>query len=120
MSVRHLLEAHVIAQPSDVTAYALTAGRLWSMVAGLLGLAGAAVGGLTLARPNGRIGRSGRGGAVALLAGLAGVVIGGVVVAVADGGPGSGSGIVGGVLALVVGLVAMILGWRARSSVGSA
>lgn len=46
----------------------------------------------------------------AIVAGLAGVVIGGLVVAAADGGPGTGYGIVGGFLALVVGLIAMGLG----------
>jgi hypothetical protein len=129
MSVRHLLAAaisvpfaidglatpaaaHVLAQPDPVSAYALTAGRLWSVVAALLGLAGVVIGGLALARAAGRIGTgSGRRGAVAALAaGLAGLVIGGLVVAAADGGPGTGYGIVGGYVALVVGLIAMVLG----------
>jgi hypothetical protein len=47
---------------------------------------------------------------VALGAGLAGMVIGGLVVAAAEGGPGTGYGIVGGFVALVVGLIAMVLG----------
>ncbi|GAA2906887.1 DUF6223 family protein [Streptosporangium fragile] len=129
MSVRHLLAAaaaalpgvfglatpaaaHVLAQPADVSAYTLTAGRLWSLVAALLGLAGVVIGGLALARSAGRIGTgTGRRGAVvALVAGLAGAVIGGLVVAAADGGPGTGYGIVGGFVALAVGLIAMVLG----------
>jgi hypothetical protein len=106
--------AHVLAQPT-ADAYTLTAGRLWSTVAALLGLAGLVIGGLALARSARRIGTgTGRRGAiVALVAGLASAVIGGLVVAVADGGPGSGSGIVGGFVALVVGLIAMVLGWQA-------
>ncbi|GAA3090230.1 DUF6223 family protein [Streptosporangium carneum] len=102
--------AHVLAQPVD--AYTLTAGRLWSAVAALPGLAGVVVGGLALARSAGRIGRgTGRRGAVvALAAGLACTVVGGLVVAAADGGPGTGYGIVGGYVDLVVGPIAMVLG----------
>ncbi|AWS43695.1 DUF6223 family protein [Streptosporangium sp. 'caverna'] len=117
MSIRRLLAAaipaaaHVLAQPGPVSAYALTAGRLWSVVAALLGLAGAVIGGLALARSTGRIGTgNGRRGVIAALAaGLAGAVIGGLVVVAADGGPGTGYGIVGGYLALAVGLIAMVL-----------
>jgi hypothetical protein len=110
MSVRHLLATSaVLVQPAS--AYTLTAGRLWSVVAALLGLAGVVVGGLALARIRGGFGR--RGAIVALGAGLVGMVLGGLVVAAADGGPGSGSGIVGGFVAVVVGLVAMVLGWLA-------
>ncbi|MEU6719266.1 DUF6223 family protein [Nonomuraea sp. NPDC046802] len=126
MSVHHLLAAavvqlggfatseaaHVLAPPDPVSAYTLTAGRLWSVVAALLGLAGVVVGGLALARSAGRLGTGNgrRGAIVALAAGLVGAVIGGLVVAAAEGGPGTGYGIVGGYLALVVGLIAMILG----------
>ncbi|MGY1622402.1 DUF6223 family protein [Geodermatophilus sp. SYSU D00965] len=90
---------------------AFTPGRSWSVVAVLLGLTGAIVGGLALVRSPGRPGtRSGRGGVVALVTGLAGAVVGGLVVAAADGGPGTGSGIVGGLLASAVGLTAAVLG----------
>ena len=94
-------------------AYALTAGRFWSLVAALLALAGVVVGGLALARPASRIGTGPRGASAALAAGLAGVIIGGLVVAGADGGPGSGSGIVGGFLAVVIGLIGTALGGTA-------
>ncbi|MEV0973941.1 DUF6223 family protein [Microtetraspora glauca] len=105
--------AHVLIQPDPAaSAYTLTAGRLWSLVAALLGLAGAVIGGLALARSAGRngTGNGRRGAIVALVAGLAGAVIGGLVVAAADGGPGTGYGIVGGFVALAVGLIAMVLG----------
>ncbi|MEU0485357.1 DUF6223 family protein [Streptosporangium sp. NPDC006013] len=106
------LAAHVLVQPDPASAYTLTTGRLWSLVAALLGLAGVVVGGLALARSTGRIGTGNgrRGAIVALVAGLAGAVVGGLVVAAADGGPGTGYGIVGGYVALVVGLIAMVLG----------
>ena len=106
MSVQHLLATtHVLAQPSG--AY-LTAGRLWALVAVLLGVAGVVVGGLALARSR-RAGAGRRNAVVALVAGLAGTGIGGAVVAAAEGGPGTGYGIVGGFMGLVVGLVAMVL-----------
>ncbi|MFC8616049.1 DUF6223 family protein [Micromonospora purpureochromogenes] len=126
MSVRHLLAAamlgdfgqatpsaaHALVQPVAVSSYTLTAGRLWSLVAALLGLVGVVIGGLAMARSAGRIGTGtrGRGAIVALAAGLAAAVIGGLVVAGADGGPGTGGGIVGGFVAVVVGLIAMVLG----------
>ncbi|MEV0381722.1 DUF6223 family protein [Nonomuraea sp. NPDC050643] len=104
--------ADVLVQPDPVSAYTLTAGRLWSVVAALLGLAGVVIGGLTLTRSARRGGPgTGRNGAiVALAAGLAGAVIGGLVVAAADGGPGTGYGIVGGYLALAVGLISVAVG----------
>ena len=130
MSVRHLLTASgagLLAVVGSATpaaaqllvpltgpgAYALTAGRFWSLVAALIGLAGVVVGGLALARPASRIGTRRRGAIAALAAGLAGVIIGGFVVAGADGGPGSGSGIVGGFLAVVIGLIGTALGGTA-------
>jgi hypothetical protein len=97
-----------------VSSTALTPGRLWSVAAALLGLAGVVAGGLALAR--------GRGAVLALGTGLTGAVIGGLVVAAADGGPGTGYGIVGGYAALAIGLVAVVLGGlalaRSRGFVG--
>lgn len=114
--------AHVVVQSTGAGVGAFTPGRSWSVVAVLLGLTGAIVGGLALARSPGRPGtRSGRGGVVALVTGLAGAGVGGLVVAAADGGPGTGSGIVGGLLALAVGLTAAVLGglvltWSRRAA----
>jgi hypothetical protein len=101
--------AHVLAQPDPASAYTLTAGRFWSVVATLVGLTGVVIGGLAFARA-GRIGTGRRGAIVALAAGLAGAAIGGLVVAAAEGGPGTGYGIVGGFVALAVGLIGMALG----------
>ncbi|MEV7959682.1 DUF6223 family protein [Streptomyces sp. NPDC088141] len=47
---------------------------------------------------------------MALVAGLTGMVIGALNLAVADGGPGTGTGVVGGILALLLGLIAVVLG----------
>lgn len=98
-------------QPIAADTYGLTAGRFWSLVAALIGLAGVVVGGLVVARAR-RL-NSGfwrRGPIMALAAGLVSMIIGGLVVVAADGGPGTGYGIVGGYVALVVGLIAMVLG----------
>jgi len=98
-------------QPVAADAYGLTAGRLWSLVAALIGLAGVVIGGLVVARSR-RLnsGFRRRGPVTALTAGLVSMIIGGLVVAAAKGGPGTGYGIVGGYVALVVGLVAVVLG----------
>ncbi|MEV7091433.1 DUF6223 family protein [Amycolatopsis sp. NPDC051045] len=105
------MDVHVLAA---VSSYDLTPGRLWSLIAALLGLVGVVAGGLALAR--------GRGAVVALAGGLAAAIIGGWVVAAAKGGPGTGYGIVGGYAALVIGLVALVLGGlataRSRGFVG--
>ncbi|MFF0770807.1 DUF6223 family protein [Nonomuraea wenchangensis] len=109
MSVHHLpATMHVLAQPVD--AYAMTTGRLWSMVGIALGLAGVVIGALALARRSTRPVTRRRGAIVALATGLAGTVVGALVVAAAEGGPGTGYGIVGGWVCLVVGPVAMVIG----------
>ncbi|MDW5325801.1 DUF6223 family protein [Plantactinospora sp. KLBMP9567] len=129
MSVRHLLAtataallgglwlaapaaAHVAGQPAAATVYTISSGRIGSIVAGLLGLAGVVVGGLARARAAGRIGTgSGRRGAmVALALGIVGVVIGGVVAATSNGNIGTGNGLGGAIVAVALGLVSMALG----------
>lgn len=103
--------AHVLARSAQVDSYTLTAARFWAASAALLGLAGAVIGGLALARSVRRIGNGGKNGAVvALVSGLIAVVGGALNLALADGGPGTGNGVVGGALALVTGLIAMVLG----------
>ncbi|MEU8322508.1 DUF6223 family protein [Nonomuraea sp. NPDC048881] len=126
MFIDHLLAA----QADPVAAYAMTTGRMWSLIAAGLGLAGVAVGGLGLARATGRLRRratpgtgtgSGtgtatvaatgkRGAVVALAAGVTSIVIGGWVIGAAKGGPGTGYGIVGGYLDLILGLASVVLG----------
>src|SRR5262245_23908520 len=107
-----LVAAHV-AVPAATTVHGLTIRRLWASAAALLALVGVAIGGLALTRPaNGsRTATSGRQGAiVALAAGLVAAVNGGLNVAVASGGPGSGNGVVGGAAAFVLGLIGIGLG----------
>lgn len=95
----------------------LTAGRLGGTAAALIALAGVVLGVRALRRP------TGRGSTLTLIAGVIGLAGGGVVLAVADGGPGTGNGVVGGGAAVVLGLAASGLGglvrlraWRAAAA----
>jgi len=103
--------AHASAQPAAATVYTVTPERIAASTAALVGLIGAVIGGLAVARSARRIGNGGRRGAiVALVLGPIGLVIGGLVVATADGGVGTGNGLAGGVVAMMVGLIGMALG----------
>src|SRR3712207_7261865 len=80
--------AHVAVQSTGAGVGAFTPGRSWSVVAVLLGLTGAIIGGMALARSPGRPGTSsGRGGVVALVTGLAGAGGGGLGAAPPPAGP---------------------------------
>ena len=99
-------------QPPAVSVTAVTPERIAASVAAVVGLIGAVIGGLALARSAGRIGTGNgrRGAKVALVMGPIGLVIGGLVVATADGGIGTGNGVAGGIVAMMVGLIDMALG----------
>lgn len=107
-------EAHAAVQRAS-SVYTMSPGRVAASAAAVVGLIGALIGGLALARSPGRMGTgTGRRGAiVALVLGPICLVIGGVVVATADGGIGTGNGLGGGIVAMVVGVIAMTLGWMA-------
>jgi hypothetical protein len=110
MSVTHAVLGSVAPTTVAVDAYTLTAARLWATLAALLGLAGAILGGRALLRTVRRPGGGRKGAVVALASGLIAVVGGVLNLAVADGGPGTGNGVVGGAAAVVVGLIAGVLG----------
>jgi hypothetical protein len=112
MSVRLVLAAD---QPAAAGALALGPGRLGATVAGLLGLVGVVAGGLALARRDGAPGAGRRRGTAALAAGLVAVALGALVVVTAEGGVGTGNGLGGGVVAVVVGVAAVVLGVLARA-----
>jgi hypothetical protein len=97
---------------SAPSVYTITAGRIGAIVAAVVGLIGASIGGLALARAGSHTGGgTGRRGAiVALVLGPIGLVLGGLVVATADGGLGTGNGLGGGIVAMMVGLIGMTLG----------
>ena len=102
--------AQVPDQPPAVSAYTLTPERITASLAAVMGLGGAVIGGLALARSAGRTGTGRRGAIVALALGPIGMVIGGLVVATADGGLGTGNGLGGGIVAMTLGLLGMALG----------
>jgi hypothetical protein len=99
-------------QPATVPNYAVTPKRIVASAAAVVGLIGAVIGGLALARSAGRLGAGNgrRGAIVALAMGPIGLVSGGLVVATADGGLGTGNGLAGGVVAMIVGLIGIALG----------
>jgi hypothetical protein len=101
-----LVTAHV-SEPAATTVYGLTPRRLWATTVAVLALAGVVIGGLALRRS---AGHGKMGVIVALVLGLIAVVNGGLNLAIATGGPGTGNGVVGGAAALVLGLIAMALG----------
>jgi hypothetical protein len=127
MSLHHLYEAALPLLPGTVPltalaavdAYALTAGRLWTLLSGVLVLVSVVTGGIALARSTSHRGSGAgrRARRIALLTGLTGVLVGGLVIAAAEGGPGTGSGIVGGYLSVLLGLIGtgLAAGATARS-----
>jgi hypothetical protein len=104
--------AYVYVEPAAASVYTMSLGRIAAIVAAVVGLIGAVMGGRALARSAGRIGTGNgrRGAIVALVLGPIGLVIGGLVVATADGGVGTGNGVGGGIVAMVMGLIGMTLG----------
>jgi hypothetical protein len=108
-----LVVGHV-AEPASATVHGLTLRRAWATASAGLALLGVIAGGLAQTRS--AAGRGDRMRAVAIIAASAGLlaaVSGGINVAMARGGPGSGNGVVGGAAALILGLVAVALGARA-------
>jgi hypothetical protein len=107
------MHVRLLSAAPAVGAHTLTADRIVATAAVVVAVAGAIIGGLALARSAGHRGR--RRSTIAVLAGIAGTAVGGMVVVTADGGPGTGNGIVGGYMAVVVGLTAALLGGLAQA-----
>jgi hypothetical protein len=108
--VHAVLVATHLSEPTAATVYGMTSRRLWALLVLVLALVGVIAGGLALVRPAFRR----LGGLAGLATGLIAGVNGGLVLAVAEGGPGSGNGVIGGAGALVLGVLAMALGGLAR------
>ena len=104
-------------QPAGVGVPTFTPERVAASTAAMVGLIGAVIGALALARAVGRIGagHGRRGAIVALVMGPIGLVVGTLVVATDDGGIGTGNGVAGGIVAIVVGLIGTALGRLALS-----
>jgi hypothetical protein len=128
------MPVHLVIASSAVGAYTITADRVVASVAAALAVIAAVIGTVALRRSGAdALRRSGadalrRSGADALrrsvapdlrgrwqsigalVAGIASAATGGLILVTADGGPGTGNGVVGGYGAVVVGLVAALLG----------
>lgn len=119
--VHAVLVAAQLSEPAAATVYGVTTRRLSATVIDGVAIIGVVIGGLALARPAGRfstaLGR--RGPIVALMSGLVATIGGGLVLAIADGGPGSGNGVVGAAGGVVLGLIALGLGTSALVRTGS-
>ncbi|PKV76622.1 DUF6223 family protein [Nocardia fluminea] len=89
--------------------YGMTTDRLVATSAAFLGLAAVIVGCWAVSRA-GSPARS----FVAIGAGAVAAIVGAIGFATADGGPGTGNGIVGAAIAIVLGLAAVALGTRAH------
>ncbi|WP_127505851.1 DUF6223 family protein [Actinoplanes solisilvae] len=97
----------LLSAASTVDASALTLDRVVATAAALIALAGAVIGGLALARPTTTVSRRSW---AALIAGLVGALAGLAILATADGGPGTGNGVVGGYASIPLGLIAAVSG----------
>jgi len=117
--VHAVLVAGHVSEPAASTVYGLTIRRLWASAAALMALVGLAIGGVALTRVS-RFGTaSGRHAAIlALVVALIAAVNGGLNVAVANGGPGTGNGVVGGAAAFVLGLIGVAIGGLALARSG--
>jgi len=102
------------AQADSVSPFVVTPGRLAASVASLIGVFGVVAG----ARAATRARRAGapRTGHLALLAGVISMAVGGLVVATAKGGLGTGHGLGGGIVSLVTGSMSVALAGLARTA----
>ena len=107
--VHTVLVAGHVSESAATTVYGLTPRRLWATTVAVLALVSVVIGGLALVRPAGRFGSGSFGPVVALVVGLIAAVNGGLNVVVANGGPGSGNGVVGGAAAFVMGLIGIAI-----------
>jgi hypothetical protein len=113
MSVHLLLTAPAAAHVPVAAGYVLGVGRTVPSAAAVVGLAGAVLGALALARPARRTARTMA--IVALGLAVVSVVVGGVHAANSAGGLGTGNGLAGAVVAVVLGLVGLVLGGLAAA-----
>ena len=110
-----VLVATHLSQSAATTVQGPTTRRLWATTASVLALISVVIGGLAMVR-SASFGTAARLGVIlALAAGLVAVINGTLVLAFANGGLGSGNGVVGGAVALVLGLLGMIIGGLALS-----
>jgi hypothetical protein len=113
--VHAVLVAARVSDPAATTVYGLTPRRLWATTAAMVALVSVVIGGLALRRSDISNGKWRMGAIVALVAGVIAAVNGGLNLATAKGGPGSGNGVVGAAAALVLGLIGIVVSGLALS-----
>jgi hypothetical protein len=113
--VHAVLVAARVSDPAATTVYGLTPRRLWATTAAMVALVSVVIGGLALRRSDISTGQWRMGAIVALVAGVIAAVNGGLNLATAKGGPGSGNGVVGAAAALVLGLIGIVVSGLALS-----
>ena len=114
-----VLIAAGLAEPAASTVHGATSRRLWATTSAVVAIVGIFAGGRALRRPRDRFSNDSKklSAIVALVAGSVAAINGALVMALANGGPGTGNGVVGGAAALVLGLIACALGGVARPEV---
>jgi len=107
-----LVVAHV-SKPAIATVYGLTPRRRWALVVIVMALVSVIIGWRTFrqsAASRISILKGKRRAIAAIVLGLLAVISGGLNLAAANGGPGTGNGVVGSAQALVLGLIGIVLG----------
>jgi len=109
--VHSVLVVANVSIPTTTTVYGSTPRRVWATAAMILALAGVTMGGLSLRRSLSNTDKvKQRNSIIALILGVSAIMSGGLNLAMANGGPGSGNGVVGGAIAIVLGILAIALG----------
>ena len=102
-----------VSKPGATTVYGLTSRRLWALAVIVVALISLIIGWQTMRQAASRSSNPRKGkwkAIVVIVAGLITVINGGLNLATANGGPGTGNGVVGSAMALVLGLTASTLG----------
>ena len=107
-------EAAQVSAEASANGYTFTPKRIMASGAVVTALIGAVIGALALTRSARVAGNGLRGATGALVLGPIAMMAGGIVVATAAGGIGTGNGVAGGIVAIVVGLAGTTMGGLAR------
>jgi hypothetical protein len=99
----------LMATPASAADLTIGSGRLVPSVAAMVGLIGVVLGGMALARSRRSTGMGRSRAFAAGLAGLLSAVLGGLHAANAAGGVGTGNGLAGAIVAVLLGLIGMFL-----------
>ena len=108
--VNFVLKASNHADYAVTTVYGSTPKRVWATVATFLAIGGVGLGVISVCSKNLGLHKKKMKAILAIVLGLIAVISGIINLAVATGGPGSGNGVVGAALAIVLGFLSLALG----------